>query len=286
MAIEQPNFIERDFEATRNRMISDSGIQPADPEYVLLTQIAYDIYILRCNIQDADKQNLLDFARYPMLDYLGALRNCVRYEGESDDEYRVRIRESMNAFTVCGTEAAYRYISKNADPENIIDVDPYSALRSDGTPAGIVQVFVLTKNYWTTADYAEATGDDKAAMDEVLAKVAAALTPVDVRPLGEKVEVYFPDKKEIAFTVSIIAKRSASNTLQSDIQEALNAYLANVKSHVSKDVVISQVIGICQSFDGCYKAVCSLSADEEAAYNEFIEAVATVTITGVTDERE
>lgn len=286
MAITEPNFIERDLGAIKNRMIADSGLQPADPEYVLLMQIAYEMYVLRCNIQDAGKQNLLDFARFPMLDYLGSLRNCYRYEGESDDSFRARIKDSMNAFTVCGTEAAYRYISKNADPEDIIDVNPYSALRSDGTPAGIVQVFILTKDYWTAADYAASTGDDKAAMDAVLDAVYLALSPVSVRPLGEKVEVYYPDKKEVAFTVSITAKRSASNTLQNDIQTAINAYLSDIKNYISKDIVISQLIGICQNFSGCYKATCSLAADERAAHNEFIAASATVTITGVTDERE
>ena len=281
----EPNFIERDLSAIKSRMAADSGIQPTDPEYVVLEQIAYEMYVLRCNVQDACKQNLLDYARYPMLDYLGALRNCARNTGESDDEYRIRIKAAMNAYTVCGTEAAYRYLGKNAN-DLIIDVNPYSVLRADQTPAGIVQVYVLTTDHWTAEDYEEATGDDRAAMKAVLDDVAAALSPEDRRPMGEEVQVFYPDKKETSFTVSITATRSAPADLAAQIQSALNSYLMTIKNKISKDIVIAQVIGICQSFSGCYKAVTSLSADFTADYNEFIDATCTVAVTSVTAERE
>lgn len=294
----KPSFIERDFDAIKQRMMDRSGIrdateaQPADPEYVLLEQIAYEIYLTRCNVQDANIQNLLDYARYPMLDYLGALRNCARLTDESDDAYRERIRESMNAYTVCGTEAAYRYIGGHAH-ESIIDINPYSVLREvvtpDGTenlPAGIVEVYVLTKNHWSAADYEAAEDEDKAAMDEVLTAVRSALTPVSARPLGEQVSVYFPDKKEVSFSVAITAKRTAPASLQDDVAGALNDYLSGIKDGISKDVVISQVIGVCQAVPGVYKAACSLTADAEASYKEFIEATVTVDVAGVTNERE
>ena len=306
--MEQPDFIERDFEKIKERMLervkekTGKELQEADPEYVVLEQAAYEIYIQRCAFQDVGLQNLLDFARYPLLDYLGAMRNCARLTDESDDAYRERIRESMNAYTVCGTEAAYRYIGGHAH-ESIIDINPYSVLREvngENIPAGIVEVYVLTDEYWTQTGYeAETDTDKKAAMDAVLTAVKNALNPVDVRPLGEEVRVLFPEKKEAALEVKITAKRTASATLKTDIEQALSDYLKGekdaetgniivpcVKNKISNDIVISQIIGVCQAVSGVYNVTCSPDTDFPADYNEFIRAEITVAVTGVTDERE
>lgn len=72
-----PNFIERDAEAIERRMIerweaaTGKRLQPGQPEALLIAQIAYEINLVRIGVQDAAMLNLVDFSRYPVLDWIG-----------------------------------------------------------------------------------------------------------------------------------------------------------------------------------------------------------------------
>lgn len=80
----EPSFIDRDpnqvtadlialYEATTGKTL-----QPAQPEMLLINLIAYRETLLRIAVQEAAKQNLLQYAIFPMLDYLGELVGCER----------------------------------------------------------------------------------------------------------------------------------------------------------------------------------------------------------------
>lgn len=55
-------------------------LYPAQPERMLIGQWAYREWLLRVAAQEAAEQNLLAFARAPMLDYLGELVGTVRLD--------------------------------------------------------------------------------------------------------------------------------------------------------------------------------------------------------------
>ena len=84
MTLPIPDFITRDPEAVVAHMVAqfeaDSGktLYPAQPERLLVNQIAYRESLLREAIQDAALQNLVAFARAPQLDYLGQLLGVAR----------------------------------------------------------------------------------------------------------------------------------------------------------------------------------------------------------------
>lgn len=86
---EDPVFIERDAEAITTEMIAkyeaDSGktLYPAQAERLLIDLIAYREMLLRSGIQEAAKQNLVRYARAPMLDYLGELVGTYRLAAQS-----------------------------------------------------------------------------------------------------------------------------------------------------------------------------------------------------------
>jgi|GEM_PF-2812353 len=307
--IEKPSFIERDFGAVRQRLAADSGLQPADPEYVTLEQIAYEMYILRCNIQDACVQNLLDYARYPMLDYLGAMRDCYREEGESDDSFRERIKRAMEKYAVAGPSDGYIELVKEAGgkseaedgtlTDNIIDVSVYSPIDDFGgklRPSGKAVITVLSKEYWDIDDWEtlknkpDPTDDEReklSAMNSLMERVKTALSDKDKRPLCELVEVNLPKKTDVSFTVEITAAMSGTPSLKDNVEAALNNYLKHVKETISRDLVVNQIIGVCQAVPGVYKVeITGLEGDVEAAYNEFISAEAEVQIKGVSNERE
>lgn len=307
--LEKPSFIERDFDAVKQRLVADSELQPADPEYVALEQIAYEMYVLRCNIQDACVQNLLDYARYPMLDYLGAMRDCYREEGESDDVYRERIKRAMEKYAVAGPADCYIELAKEAGGksgdvdgsliDNIIDVSVYSPIDVFGDkvrPSGKAVITVLSKEYWDIDDWTELKSrpeptDEElsklAAMNALLERVTNALSDKDKRPLCELVEVNLPKKIDVSFTVEITATMSGSPSLKGDVEKALNAYLKRIQKTISRDLVVNQIIGVCQAVPGVYKVeITGLEGDVRADYNEFISAAAEVVVTGVSNERE
>ncbi len=89
MAFPDPNFIDRDPEVIIAELQADyearTGrvLEPAQVEKLVLNGQAYRELLLRNQIQDAAKQNLLAFARYPVLDYLGEFLGVTRLPAQS-----------------------------------------------------------------------------------------------------------------------------------------------------------------------------------------------------------
>lgn len=79
-----PNFIDRDINQITQDWIAlyeqNTGktLQPAQIERILIDVGVYRENLLRIGIQEAAKQNLVNFATYPMLDYLGELVGVYR----------------------------------------------------------------------------------------------------------------------------------------------------------------------------------------------------------------
>jgi phage-related baseplate assembly protein len=77
--MEAPNFISRDPEQIIKELIQDyeartgKVLQPAQVERLIFQSWAYRETLIRNAIQDAALQNLVDFARAPVLDFLGRL---------------------------------------------------------------------------------------------------------------------------------------------------------------------------------------------------------------------
>ena len=84
MALPIPNFINRDATTIINEMVADyelrtgRTLEPAQVETLLINAFAYRELLLRNQIQDASLQNLVEYARFPMLDHLGVLVGVTR----------------------------------------------------------------------------------------------------------------------------------------------------------------------------------------------------------------
>jgi len=80
----EPNFIDRDPQAITAEMVASyeamtgKTLQPAHVERLIVDLFAYRESLVRIGIQEAAKQNLVAFARAPMLDYLGELVGVYR----------------------------------------------------------------------------------------------------------------------------------------------------------------------------------------------------------------
>lgn len=84
-----PQFIERDPDkitrelVTQYEKLSGRTLYPAQLERLLINVIAYRETLVREAIQDAATQNLVKYARAPMLDELGVLVGCTRLPATS-----------------------------------------------------------------------------------------------------------------------------------------------------------------------------------------------------------
>jgi len=84
MALPIPDFINRDANTIISEMVVDyelrtgRALEPAQVETLLIQAFAYRELLIRNQIQDASLQNLVAYARFPMLDHLGVLVGVTR----------------------------------------------------------------------------------------------------------------------------------------------------------------------------------------------------------------
>ena len=84
MALPIPNFIERNAQQIIDEMVADYEVrvgrtlEPAQVERLIINALAYRELLLRNQVQQAALQNLLSFAKAPMIDYLGELLGVTR----------------------------------------------------------------------------------------------------------------------------------------------------------------------------------------------------------------
>jgi len=172
MSLTEPSFIERNPAVITAEMVTlweaatGKTLYPAQVEALLIDLIAYRENLVRIGIQEAAKQNLVAYARAPMLDYLGELVGCYRLAGETDDRFRERVLLAPEA-AACGTATAYR-------------------LAALSVSAGIAEVVVTSEAPGVVVVAVTTTDAD---VDAALNAVRAALNAEDVRPLTDQVIV-------------------------------------------------------------------------------------------------
>lgn len=112
-SLPEPNFINRDVATITQEWIAlyelktGKTLQPAQIERILIDVGVYRESLLRIGIQEAAKQNLVNFATYPMLDYLGELVDVYRIKAKSATTVLKFILEEVQDFNVIipvGTE--------------------------------------------------------------------------------------------------------------------------------------------------------------------------------------
>lgn len=88
MSLPEPSFIDRDATKITQELITQyetmtgRKLYPAQVERLIIDLIAYRELLLRIGIQEAAKQNLVEYAAFPMLDYLGELVGVTRLSAQ------------------------------------------------------------------------------------------------------------------------------------------------------------------------------------------------------------
>ena len=102
-----PQFIDRDPDQITRELVdqyeslSGRTLYPAQVERLLINIMAYRETLIREAIQDAALQNLVNYARAPMLDELGVLVGCTRLPPETaKTEIRFTLRKTVAVQTI------------------------------------------------------------------------------------------------------------------------------------------------------------------------------------------
>lgn len=239
-------------------------LYPAQVERLLIDLIAYRETLLRAAINDAARQNLVRFARAPMLDYLGELVGVHRLPGEDDERLRARIIEAPESFSVAGPRLAYRHHAMSAHAA-IVDAAVMSP------DPGLVRIYPLTA--------------DGLPSPEIKVLVLARCSAEDVRPLCDTVEV--ADPVDMPFTVEArltILQAYDAATVQAAALAAVQAHCAAIASRLGRDVSRSGLIAAAH-VEGVHAVqLVAPNADMTVPAHAWAHATAiTVTVTGAID---
>ncbi len=147
----EPNIVEEvDYEQllldrkneliTLNPKYRDALRLESDPLAADLQVGAFREYMLRHRINEAAQARLLAKAREGDLDHLGYFYGIGRGEAETDDDYRMRIRDRILGSSTAGSAANYRSQAEKVEPVGIRDI------AIDSPNGGEVRVSILVQS--------------------------------------------------------------------------------------------------------------------------------------------
>lgn len=173
------------FDAADQAEVAMTLTLESEPLTKFLQESAMRELLLRNRVNDAARAVMLAYSRGADLDQLGANVNTERLliapadlaanpptpaVYESDEAFQLRIQESFDGLSVAGPGAAYRFFARSADGR-VADASAFSP-----SPCEVVVTVLSTDN-------------DGVASQALLDIVAAALSPEEVRPIGDRVTV-------------------------------------------------------------------------------------------------
>ena len=226
-----PDFVETlEFEQILAEMVADlQGRDPtyidiveSDPAYKQLEVAAYREVVIRQKINDSGRAVLLGSALKADLDQVAGNLNTERLSGEADDLFRARAQLAFEALSTAGSEGSYQYHTLSAD-QDVKDAKP-----------------VLSQPGQITVTVLSGTGDGTAAQP-LLDTVSAALSDIDVRPLGDEVIVQSATiiNYSVTATLEYIDGVVPENILQ-DANDAVQDYV-NQQHRIGAEVALSGI---------------------------------------------
>lgn len=185
-------------------------------------------------------------------------------EQEDDENLRERIRLAPASFSNAGSVGAYRYWARSASAD-IVDV----AVVGD-TP-GVVKLYPLMRDGSTTPT-------------QIINAVLAACRSDDRRPLCDTVVAYPPTRINYALAVDLTLYDTADPAVvQAQVEAALQAFVDERRTKLGKDLVSTQIIGVCQ-IEGVYRVDLPGFVDITVAPTEFPYCISiAVQVVGTTE---
>lgn len=236
-------------------------VQTKDGKFMFTTDVsatiaagsAYADVVAVCTTAGAGANGYIGGDIAALLDVIAYVQGAVNIsvsaggaDEESDDRLRQRVKEAPESYSVAGSRGAYRFYAQSAHPD-IIDVGVI-------TPSGgTVNVYPLTV--------------DGEPAPEIISAVEAILNAETVRPLTDYVVVQAPEQIEFTVTADITVFNDADfDTVQAQVNAAVDAYAAELRSELGRDIVLSQIQGRIMAVYGVYNAAVTLKDDAEVTF--------------------
>ena len=223
-----PEFLELDVDVITADIIAEyerlSGkpLYPAQADRLMIDVITYREVLIRNEINEAAKQNLLAFARGVMLDYLGDFFGVVRLENETDEQLHNRIQLAPESYATTGARQAYRFHTFSTDA-SIIDCE---AVRGG---SGKIFIYILTAN--------------GAPSDALIQAVLDNTSDEKKRPLSDIVQVIAGEPLDVKLAIKITPFATANpQAVLKTAKKQAQDYADRIKLKLGGDVVPSQII--------------------------------------------
>ncbi|ULL06128.1 baseplate J/gp47 family protein [Pseudomonas putida] len=204
----------------------------SDPVVKLLERAAYEKVMTRARINDAAKSQFIAFAQGADLDQLAANYNVKRLvivaedlsavppvaeQLESDESLAERTLLAFEGMAVAGPAGAYEFHARSADGR-VADVKA-----SSPSPATVL-VSVLSRV------------NGGVATQDLLNKVAQALTPENIRPVGDRVLVKSAELVDYEIEAVLYMFPGAENELAlAQAKTSLDTYI-NAQRRLGRDI--------------------------------------------------
>jgi phage-related baseplate assembly protein len=204
--------------------------------------------------------------------FMASVTNLTKSQGgapeESDDDYRERIRNAPNSFSVAGPEEAYAFWAKSASSA-IADV----SVITDASSPGVVTIVPLL------------AGGVIPGM-EILDLVYEAVSPKNKRPQTDLVQTAAPEA--VSYDVGItywVDKRDAkkSATIQAGVAQAVDDYAAWQRAALGRDVNPDQLRAMVMAAGAKRLTVASPAFTALSGYQVAQEGALSVTYGGLED---
>lgn len=206
----------------------------SEPLTKFLEENTYRELILRNRINQAALAVLLAFAQGDNLDAVAAnfdVTRLVMVEAtsnraavyESDDALRTRVQMKFDSLSTAGPENSYKYHCFSADAR-VSDVSVISP-----APA------------YVTVSILQADSENNAASAELLEIVNAALSPEDVRPIGDRVTVQSAQMVNYTIDADIyVSKDPEGATLLDQATTNIQNYISTAK-RIGRSIYLSAI---------------------------------------------
>ncbi len=291
MSSTAPEFIKVNPKADEELLIqkfktdTDTKIQNAQDTRILIALMVYYANLVKSQVNDACKLNLVEHSRAPILDFLGAQKNCKRLEDEDDKSYIERILLSPEGLSVAGPELAYIYFTKSADsaikdvqcevPEDNIVININDLITVMTTDEVTNEIFNAICNYKegeveiTLNKTLEAGSKIKVTTPHpyrtflhiltkdgeetpgLLDKVLNALKLV--KPLCDYPVPKYATIEDFSINGKVYLRKNADEaTVKVQVNELLNKYLDGINMLLKKSVVKNHIISYINSIDGVF----------------------------------
>ncbi|WP_455481292.1 baseplate J/gp47 family protein [Bartonella sp. B12(2025)] len=176
----------------------------SDPALKVIEAFSYRELLLRQRINEAARNNILDFATGTSLDALGDWHGVQRMEDESDDKYRERIRLHVRSGKGSGTEPYYKFVALSAD-SRVKDAIVY---RTGKDPTIHVAIF---------------SNNEETASQELIKKVSEALHKKNVIMTNDTIVVHAAVAKTVDLEADIWLLQETALTILAQMEANLRA---------------------------------------------------------------